>query len=103
MKKIAVPVTKNNTIGVHFGRSKFNEIYTFSEANEIFDLQLLVAEPRPVCKSNITNVFSKMGVKYLLSDHIGDKAINKLKGVGINVLDGFKGYSADAILKFVNQ
>jgi predicted Fe-Mo cluster-binding NifX family protein len=103
MKKIAVPITKNNTIGVHFGRSEFYEIYTFSDANEILDLQLLVAEPGPVCKSNITNVLSKMGVKYLLSDHIGDKAVNKLNNIGVNVVAGCKGNSADAILKFVNQ
>jgi hypothetical protein len=43
MKKIAVPITRNNQIKDYFGRCKFYEIYPFSSANEILDLQLLAA------------------------------------------------------------
>ena len=35
MKKIAIPITKNNKIEEHFGYSEFYEIYTFSNTNEI--------------------------------------------------------------------
>lgn len=44
MKKIAIPITENNKVEDHFGHSKFYEIYTFSNTNEVLDLQLLESE-----------------------------------------------------------
>ncbi len=103
MKKIAIPITKNNKIEDHFGRSKFYEIYTFSNNNEIVDLQLLESEQGCGCKSNIVSVLANEGVTFMLSGNIGDKAKNKLNDAGIGVIRGCLGNSADVILEFVED
>jgi len=103
MKRIAIPITKNNTIENHFGRSKFYEIYTFSNANDIVDLQLLESEKGSGCKSNIVNVLVDEGVGSIISGNIGDKTLNKLKDAGIGVIRGYSGNSADVILEFVEN
>lgn len=93
MKKIAVPITRNNQIEDYFGRSKFYEIYTFSNNNEIVDLQLLESEQGCGCKSNIVSILA----------NVGDKAMNKLNDAGIGVIRGCSGNSADVILEFVED
>jgi predicted Fe-Mo cluster-binding NifX family protein len=103
MKKIAIPITENNKIENHFGRSKFYEIYTFSSTNEIEDLQLLEAEKGCGCKSNIVNVLVNEGVSFMLSGNIGDKAKHKLNDAGIGVIRGCSGNSADVILEFIED
>jgi len=103
MKKIAVPITKNNKIEDHFGRSKFYEIYTVSNNNEIVDLKLLESEQGCGCKSNIVSVLANEGVTFMLSGNIGDKAMNKLNDAGIGVIRGCSGNSADVILEFIEN
>lgn len=103
MKKIAIPITENNKIEDHFGRSKFYEIYTFSDVNEIVDLQLLEAEKGCGCNSDIISVLVKAGVTFMLAGHIGDKAMHKLNAAGIGVIRGCSGNSADVILEFVED
>ncbi len=101
MKKIAVPITSNNKIEEHFGHSEFYEIYTFSNTNEILDLQLLKSEKGCAFKSNLINFLAISGVTFMLSGSIGDKAINKLNKEGIDVVRGCSGNSADVILQFI--
>ena len=101
MKKIAVPITKNNQIEAHFRDCEFYEIYTFSNTNEILDLQLLDFEQGCCSKSNLVDVLKTRGVSFMLSASIGSKAINKLKKAGIDVIRGCSGDSADAILQFI--
>lgn len=101
MKRIAVPITRNNKIEEHFGHSEFYEIYTFSNANEILDLQLLESEKGCQCKSNLVNLLAIGGVKFMLSGNIGGRAINKLNHAGIDVIRGCSGDSADVILQFI--
>lgn len=103
MKRIAVPITKENKVANHFGRCEFYEIYTFSNTNEIIDVQLLESESGCGCKSNIASVLAKSGVKYMLSGNIGDKAKNKLNSEGIDVIRGCLGSSSEAILQFVEN
>lgn len=101
MKKIAIPITSDNTVENHFGRSRFYEIYTFSSANEIIDLKLLESEEGCGCKSNIVNDLVDEGVKIMLSGNIGDGAVNKLNDAGIGVIRGCSGKSSDVILQYV--
>jgi len=103
MKRIAIPITKNNTIENHFGRSKFYEIYTFSNANDIVDLQLLEPEAGSGCRSNIVDVLMDEGVGAIISGNIGDKILHKLEAAGIGVMCGYSGNSADVILEFVEH
>ncbi|MCL7762377.1 hypothetical protein MPF19_03040 [Polaribacter sp. Z014] len=102
MKKIAIPITKDNRVEDHFGRCKFYEIYTFSDANEIIDLQLLESDGKCGCKSNIVSVLVKEGVTFMLAGNIGDSAMSKLVVAGIGVIRGCSGKSADVILEFVD-
>ncbi|WP_339918321.1 NifB/NifX family molybdenum-iron cluster-binding protein [Yeosuana marina] len=101
MKKIAVPITSNNKIEEHFGHSQFYEIYTFSSTNEILDLQLLTSKKGCAFKTNLVNLLAIRGVSFMLSDNIGDKAVNKLNSAGIDVVRGCSGDSADVILQFI--
>ncbi|WP_396601002.1 NifB/NifX family molybdenum-iron cluster-binding protein [Algibacter sp. R77976] len=101
MKKIAIPITSDNTIEDHFGHSQFYEIYTFSNNNEIVDLKLLESEPGCGCKSNIVSVLADEGVSFMLSGNIGNGAMNKLNKAGIGVIRGCSGKSADIILQYV--
>ena len=101
MKRIAVPITRNNKIEDYFGRCKFYEIYTFSNTNEIVDVQLLESGQGLGCKSNIVSVLANRGVTFMLSGNIGDKTMNKLNGAGISVIRGCSGDSSDAILQFI--
>ncbi|QXP78141.1 MULTISPECIES: NifB/NifX family molybdenum-iron cluster-binding protein [Winogradskyella] len=102
MKKIAVPITQNNKIESCFGDSKFYEIYIFSKTNDILDVQLLELDKSYDC-SNVVNVLANAEVTFMLSDHIGNKAFNRLNKAGIKVIRGCSGDSADVILQFVEN
>lgn len=101
MKKIAVPITPENQIENHFGHCQSYEIYTFSETNEVLDLQLIDSEKNCGCKSDIINVLANNGVTFMLSGTIGDKAKSKLNDAGIEVIRGCSGDSSTVILEFV--
>lgn len=101
MKKIAVPITRNNQLEEHFGHCEFYEIYTFSSANEVLDVKLLKSEQGCGCKSNVVSLLEDEGVTLMLSNGIGNGAINKLKNAGIGVIRGCSGSSAEVILQFV--
>jgi predicted Fe-Mo cluster-binding NifX family protein len=102
MKKIAIPITEDNIIEDHFGRCKFYEIHTFSDTNEIVDVQLLDSDGKCGCKSNIVSVLVEEGVTFMLAGNIGDGAMSKLVLAGIGVIRGCSGNSADIILDFVD-
>lgn len=102
MKKIAIPITKDNKIEDHFGRCKFYEIHTFSEDHEILDVQLLESDGKCGCKSNIISILLNEGVTFMLAGNIGDGAMHKLNNAGIGVIRGCAGNSADVILDFVD-
>ncbi|PNW26117.1 NifB/NifX family molybdenum-iron cluster-binding protein [Formosa algae] len=103
MRKIAIPITRDNQIESHFGRSKFYEIYLFSSNNEILDIQLLETQHKRACKSDVFNELASKGVSCLLSENIGDKAYHKFNEAGIQVIRGCSGDSSDVILKYVEN
>ncbi|MFB9055598.1 NifB/NifX family molybdenum-iron cluster-binding protein [Mariniflexile ostreae] len=103
MKKIAVPITRNNQIEMHFGHCKFYEIYTFSNSNVILDLQLLESVQGCDAKSKLFNRLATNGVTYMLSGEIGNKALGKLKHAGIHVVRGCSGDAADTVLRFIES
>ena len=100
MRKIAVPVTINNSINDHFGHCEFYGIYTISENNEIVDVQSLKSEQGCGCKSNIASILADNGVTLMLSGVIGTGAINVLNNSGIEVIRGCSGNAAEIIKQF---
>lgn len=95
MRKIAIPITKENTIDEHFGHCEFYGIFTISDEQKIVDFQSLKSEQGCGCKSNIASVLAQQGVNTMLAGGIGSGAINVLNASGIEVV---KGCSGDAAL-----
>jgi predicted Fe-Mo cluster-binding NifX family protein len=101
MKKIAVPITRDNQIENHFGHCQSYEVYTFSDTNEVLDLQLIDSEKKCGCKSDIINILAHNEVTFMLSGIIGSKAKNKLNRAGIEVIRGCSGDSSTVVLEFI--
>jgi predicted Fe-Mo cluster-binding NifX family protein len=102
MKKIAVPVTNENTIDGHFGHCEFYKIYSISDINEIVDTQILKSEQGCGCKSNIASVLANQGVSVMLAGGIGAGAINVLASWGIEVVRGCSGIADEVVKNFVD-
>ncbi|MFC2103722.1 NifB/NifX family molybdenum-iron cluster-binding protein [Bacteroidota bacterium] len=102
MKKIAIPVTKNNQINDHFGQCEYYGVYTISDENEIVDVKNIKSEQGCGCKSSIASVLSETGVSIMLAGGIGAGAINVLNNHGIQVIRGCSGNAADIIKQFIN-
>ena len=102
MKKIAIPVSKNNQLEDHFGQCEFYEVYTISDKNEIIEVQSIASEQGCGCKSNIASVLAENGVSIMLAGGIGAGAINVLNNEGIQVLRGCSGNIKDILKQFIN-
>jgi predicted Fe-Mo cluster-binding NifX family protein len=102
MKKIALPITKDNKIDDHFGHCEFYGIYTISDENTITDVQTLKSEQGCGCKSNIASVLSQNGVSIMLAGGIGNGAINVLNHNGIDVIRGCSGYAENLVKQYIN-
>ena len=101
MKKIAIPITKNNQVDNHFGHCEFYGVYTISDKNEIVDVQTIKSEQGCGCKSNIVEVLSNKEVTIMLAGGIGAGAINVLNSWGIQVIRGCSGDAVDTVKEFI--
>lgn len=101
MKKIAIPITKNNHVDDHFGHCEFYGVYSISENNEIVDVQTIKSVQGCGCKSNIASILSDSSVTIMLAGGIGTGAINILNNCGIQVIRGCSGNAADIVKQFV--
>jgi len=102
MKKIAIPITKNNQLEDHFGQCDFYGVYTISDKNEILEIQSIESEQGCGCKSNIASVLSDNGVTLMIAGGIGAGAINVLNNSGIQVLRGCSGNIEDILEQYIN-
>lgn len=98
MKKIAIPVTKDNQLEDHFGQCDYYQVYTVSNKNEVIEVKSIESEQGCGCKSNIASVLAENGVGLMLAGGIGNGAINVLNSCNIDVIRGCSG-SIDSILK----
>ena len=101
MKKIAVPITRNDQIDDHFGHCEFYGIYSVSDANEIAEVESLQSTQGCGCKSDIAKVLSGRGVTVMLAGGIGAGAINILNQWGIQVVRGCSGIASDVVKQFI--
>jgi len=102
MKKIAIPVTKNNQLEDHFGQCEFYGVYTISDKNEIIEVQSIESEQGCGCKSNIASVLAENGVSIMLAGGIGSGAINVLNNCNIKVIRGCSGNIEDILKQYIN-
>ena len=99
--KIAIPVTKENTIDEHFGHCESYNIYTINEKKEIENVENMDSPQGCGCKSNIASVFQAKGISIMLAGGIGMGAINVLNAHGIDVVRGCTGKSDDVLKEFL--
>jgi predicted Fe-Mo cluster-binding NifX family protein len=102
MKKIALPITKDNKLDDHFGHCEFYGIFTISDENTITDVQTLKSEQGCGCKSNIASVLAQNGVSIMLAGGIGAGAINVLNNSGIQVIRGCSGDAKNIVEEYVS-
>lgn len=98
MRKIAIPVGKNNEVDEHFGHCKYYNIYTVSEENSILSVEQLPSEEGCGCKSNIASVLASQGVQVMLAGGIGAGAVNVLNRWNISVVRNCAG-DVDELIK----
>jgi predicted Fe-Mo cluster-binding NifX family protein len=101
MKKIAVPVTRNNMVDEHFGHCEFYNVYLVSDDGEIAGVETIPSVQGCGCKSNIAGVLAEMGVTTMLAGGIGGGAINVLNYAGIAVLRGCSGDAAAVVKSYL--
>ena len=88
--KIAIP-TREGVVDGHFGHCEFFTILTVDESRAIVQEEQLTPPPGCGCKSDISPVLADMGVTVLLAGNMGQGAVDKLQGAGINVTRGAAG------------
>jgi len=102
MRKIAIPINKNNQIENHFGQCEFYGVYTISNKNQITETHSIKSEKGCGCKSNIASVLAKNGVSTMLAGGIGSGAINVLNQSNIQVIRGCSGNIEDILKQYIN-
>jgi predicted Fe-Mo cluster-binding NifX family protein len=103
MKKVAIPVSKNNQVDDHFGHCRYYNIYTISENNSVLNVEQLPSEEGCGCKSNIASVLAEKGVQVMLAGGIGAGAINVLNKWNISVIRGCSGDVGSLILQYTDN
>lgn len=101
MKKISVPLTREQNVDDHFGHCEFFGIYTISETNEIIKEEQMSSPQGCGCKSNISATLAAQGVKTMLAGGIGAGAINVLANHGIEVVRGCSGKAQDVVKAYI--
>jgi predicted Fe-Mo cluster-binding NifX family protein len=90
MKKIAVP-TKAENVDDHFGHCDAYTVFSINNSGQIEGAEVVPSPAGCGCKSNIAATLSGMGVSVMLAGNMGEGALNKLRGQGIDVLRGCSG------------
>ena len=67
MKKIALPVTRDNRIDDHFGHCEMYSIYTINEQNGIAAVDTITSAGGCGCKSDIAGVLAAKGVTLMIA------------------------------------
>ncbi|HVN57160.1 MAG TPA: NifB/NifX family molybdenum-iron cluster-binding protein [Bacteroidales bacterium] len=99
--KIAIPVTSNDRIHGHFGKSDQFSIYTISD-KKISAVDKIPSFQGSGCKSGIATVLAEMGVSVILSSGIGGGAIKKLDKAGIEIIRGCEGSPEENVMQYIN-
>lgn len=89
--KIALP-SRNNVIDDHFGHCEYFTVLTVDqETKEILSTETMTSPEGCGCKSNIASTLAENGVTLMLAGNMGNGAVNKLNGAGIEVIRGCSG------------
>ena len=99
--KIALP-SRQNQIDTHFGHCEYFTVLTVDDQHKKILAQETIASPAGCgCKSNIAQVLSQMGVKFMLAGNMGEGAVNVLNNCGIQVIRGCSGKVQEVTLNWL--
>lgn len=101
MKKIALPVTRENQIDSHFGHCEMFNIYSVSDGNVILNVSTVKSEEGCGCKSNIAGILAAEGVTIMLAGGIGNGAIHVMNNQGIEVIRGCSGDATGTVKEYL--
>ena len=87
--KIAIP-TKNNRVDAHFGHCQYYTVFTVDE-KQVTAREIIPSPQGCGCKSEIATTLKRIGVEVMLAGNMGNGAINKVTGAGIQVVKGGDG------------
>jgi predicted Fe-Mo cluster-binding NifX family protein len=90
MIKIAIP-TRGNLVDGHFGHCEMYTIFSADDNLKITRTEIMPSPQGCGCKSNIAEIFQKIGVKVMLAGGIGEGAIQVLNRHDIEVIRGCSG------------
>ncbi len=90
MSKIAIP-TRNGLVDEHFGHCESFTVFEVDADRRIQGQENFIPPPACGCKSNLVFTLKDMGVQVLLGGNMGQGAVTKLKGQGIDVVRGASG------------
>lgn len=88
--KIAVP-TREGLVDEHFGHCEAFTLFTLDEARAVVAEEILTPPPGCGCKSSIVPDLVERGVTVLVAGNMGEGAVMKLQGHGIQVVRGAAG------------
>ena len=99
--KIAIP-SKDNFVDDHFGHCQYYTIFTLNADKKVESKAILASPEGCGCKSDIASILSNMGVTVLLAGNMGEGAINKLAGAGLEVYRGYRGEVETVLEAYLN-
>ena len=88
--KIAVP-TRENQVDDHFGHCQYYTIFTVSDDKKVIKKESLASPQGCGCKSEIATTLKDLDVSVMLAGNMGQGAVNKINGAGIQVVRGCTG------------
>lgn len=103
--KIALPTkTVDNAAVVdsHFGHCEYFTVVTVDDASrEVVSTVRADAPEGCGCKSNVAELLAADGVTVMLAGNMGQGAVDRLAGVGIQVIRGCDGALDDVVAKWL--
>lgn len=99
--KIAIP-SKDNFVDDHFGHCQYYTVFTLGRDKNIEAKAILASPAGCGCKTDIAAILAEMGVTVLLAGNMGEGAINKLAGEGLEVFRGYKGPVEEVLESYLN-
>ncbi|MCK5781708.1 MAG: NifB/NifX family molybdenum-iron cluster-binding protein [Flavobacteriales bacterium] len=100
--KIAVPAN-GNKVEQHFGKCDNYAIVEITDNSKIESIVDYNASGLCGCKSNIAEIFVKMGVETMLAGNMGQGAVDSVSKQGIKVVRGCKGEINDVVKGYLND
>ncbi|NJB69330.1 putative Fe-Mo cluster-binding NifX family protein [Desulfobaculum xiamenense] len=103
--KIAFPTKTVNggaVVDSHFGHCEYFTVVTIDDATRCEVARVRMDAPEGCgCKSNVAELLAADGVSVMLAGNMGQGAVDRLAGVGVQVIRGCDGGIDDILLRWL--